>query len=259
MKKYSGDLSTSGGRLAYLFQESGYTLDDCNLRNAIRQMYKDEILKYSAVEIDKTDSKETAALKIKDRHDKDIINTYNQIIRHLNNKTEIAPIWLKRYHDFFNCTSDFLLGLSDKAFNNTGLNDVAIKNLRIYNQNDKEVLNDLLTIKRGMIFRFMLRAIRRYLHGNYRIPIYHKTTYKDDGVTIKQNMIPDNEADFYIDDDGKKIYFLNLQNDSLVENDIIQTPIDDDFTESQATYILTKHLVKLKEQYKKNKKQTAAG
>lgn len=254
MKNYSDDLKTSGGRLAYLFKESRYDLDDCNLRKAIKEMYKRHILEYSAVEVDKTDSKETAAIKEKDRHEKDITNTYNQIIRHLNNKTEISPIWLKRYHAFFNCTSDFLLGLSDNAFNDTGLNDVAIKNLRIYNQDDKEVLNDLLTIKRGMIFRFMLRAIKIYLHGNYRIPIYHKVTYQQEGITIRQNMIPEDSEDFIEDQNGNKTYLLNLQDDSLQENNVLPILIDDSFVESIALKMLDSHLVKFKEQYEKYKR-----
>lgn len=256
MKQYSDDLKTSGGRLAYLFKESQYNLDDCHLRNAIRKMYDDGILEYSAVEVDKTDSKKTAALKEKDRHEKDITNTYNQIIRHLNNKSEISPIWLKRYHAFFNCTSDFLLGLSDNAFNDTGLNDIAIKNLRIYNQDDKEILNALLTIKRGMTFRFMLRSIKTFLHGNYRIPIQHKiiSQNKDGSVKVRQNIIPTDSEDFEVDEYGNKTYYLHLQDDELKENNVLPILIDDNFVESIALKMLDSHLVKFKEQYEKYKK-----
>lgn len=253
MKSYSKDLSTSGGRLAYLFSEMKYNIDNCALRTAIRTMFDKGVLEYSPIKIDKGDSKKVIDEKTKDRQKKDIDNAYTQIIRHLNNKP-IDVVWLKRYHDFFNCTSDFLLGLSDKAFNDTGLNDIAIKNLRIYSQEDKEILNNLLIIKRGMIFRFMLRAIKIYLNGNYRIPIYHKIICKEDGVTIRKGIVPDDAYDYEEDQDGNKTYILHLQDDNLSEHDTLQIPIDDDFVEGIALKMIDKHLIKFKEQYKKNKK-----
>ena len=64
---------------------------------------------------------------------------------------------------------------------------------------------------------------------------------------------------FFIEyQNGNKKYYLNLQDDSLQENNVLPILIDDSFVESIALKMMDRHLVKFKEQYEKYKKQTAA-
>lgn len=197
MKKYSKDLSTSGGRLAYLFNTNNYDLDKGDLRKAIRKMYIDGVLEFSPVEKDKTDSKETAALKEKNQHDADITNAYNQIIRHLNNK-KIEVDWLVRYCKFFNCSADYLLGIIESPLNETGLSLESISKLKRSDADTRELFSDM--IESGYMEDVVSVMRSFYAIGN-SVQISatnqeNKKNYDKAIENIKLKMLRDSGADF---------------------------------------------------------------
>ena len=183
--------------------------------------------------------------------------TQKTIAGHINGK-KASISWIKRYCKFFGCSADYMLGLIDcptkeitDIHNATGLTPISIKGLKVLNAAEKEVLNNLLTVKRGLYFKRMLAAIRQFLYGNYRIPITHQIVYQDqNGITVRNNVIPSDSADFIIDDNGNKVYILHLQDDSLIENDTLDILIDDDYTESTAINSLSITITRFKDQFK---------
>ena len=257
--QYSKDLATVGGRLAYMFNECQYDLDKGGLRQAIKEMYKrGDILDYSPIEIDKTDSKKTAALKESDSHEKDIDFTYNQIRLHLNNAREVSTKWVIRYARFFNCSADYILGISDQALKDCGLNDIAIKNLYTLTHyalrdSEKETLNNLFVVNRGLTFRFIIRCIDNFINAAYYIPAYHKILKKGKGYTFNQLVIPDHKDDVLIDDDGSKKYLLTLLNsEDLLNADYLQYVLDESFIEDVSLKDLDKNVVDFKRQLKRH-------
>lgn len=197
MKKYSKDLSTSGGRLAYLFNTNNYNLDKGDLRKAIRKMYIDGVLQFSPVKKDKTDSKETVALKEKGQHDADITNAYNQIIRHLNNQ-KIEVDWLVRYCKFFNCSADYLLGIIESPLNETGLSLECISKLKRSDADTRELFSDM--VESGHI-KNVVSVMRSFYAIGDSIKISatnqeNKKNYDKAIENIKLKMLRDSGADF---------------------------------------------------------------
>ena len=257
--KYSTDLSTSGGRLATLFIENGYRINDdgykSQLKRAILDMYKMGILKYNEPQIKDYSDKKMVKRLTEERHEKDISYSYNQIRLQLNNEREIAATWIKRYCLFFNCPADYLLGLSDKTLSSYGLGPMAIKNLRALNERDMELLNHLLIINRGLSFHLILQAIYNFLNPNYHIPIWHKTKSQGKGYRINQGIIPDHDLDVFINEDGEKDYLLTLLSDDLDENDSLRYVIDESFVEDISLKGIEKSIISFKRKYQSYKER----
>lgn len=260
--KYNADLKTIGGRLAYLFNEGKYNLDDNGLYIPIRDMYKGKILEYTEVPKDKNEAKKHYEQRIKDQHNKDIQNSYNQVTLHLKNKREPSTKWVIRYAKFFNCSADFILGIHDNKFLDSGLNDVSIKNLRTINKNmltdsEKNTLNNLLSTNKGLSFRFILRCIDNFINADCHIPIYHKYTEISEDKKVKRTsgFIPDHPQDVITDSAGNKKYILNLLDENLIDDDIhkIQIDIDESFIEDISLKNLDKQIINFKNQVKKQR------
>ena len=257
--KYSTDMSTSGGRLAALFIENGYGINDDKykspLRRAILDMYKMGILEYNEPQIKDHSDKKMVKRLTEEQHEKDICYSYNQIRLQLNNEREIATTWIKRYCLFFNCPADYLLGLSDKTLSSYGLGPTAIKNMRALSEKDIELLNHLLIINRGFSFHLILDAIYHFLNPNYHIPIWHNVKSQGKGYRINQAIIPDHDLDVHTNEEGEKEYYLTLLDDKLDENDSLRYTINDSFLESSALTDLQINMIDFKRIYKKYKER----
>lgn len=165
--KYSDDLETIGGRIAYLFNKTDkYKLTENNLYSAIREMYNLGILEYTEIAKEKNEAAANYDKRVSDRHKTDITNSYNQITRHLLNKVIPSTQWILKYSKFFKCSTDYILGCIDTPQKLTsGLTTNAINNLL----SDKEkglVTNSLLETNAIDYIIQALHFYTKYVHAN---------------------------------------------------------------------------------------------
>lgn len=182
MLKYSDDLNTIGGRIAYLFnQTEHYKLTDGNLYNAVREMYNRGILEYTEIARNKGEKKDDYAERIDDKHKLNIRNSYFQITRHLVNEVVPSTDWIIKYSRFFECSTDYILGCVKVPEQVTsGLTTTAINNLLA--DKEKGIVTNSLLETNGI--DFIIQALRSYTQqSNMNNHIASQLTSNLPGVT----------------------------------------------------------------------------
>lgn len=276
IKRFSNPIF--GNRLKYLYELNNI---DTNTRkwalSVAKSLYDKNILYYGNEN------------KTKEMHHND---TARQLQAHLLRDTPNDTIWIKRYCDFFDCSSDFLLGYIDEPthekndiYKSTGLSSQAIdclKSLMISDENAVNcmqpslrvlpVLNDLMSDK--IFFDMLLRGINQYLNTEYYIPVYHtgNAIHRDsekgillDEETIISNSGKDREPEHsftYIDNNGYRqtanfptMYFQHFAKNADNPYDNISIPIDVNFMQSVALKQIENSLNEIRETILESRKQ----
>lgn len=154
----------------------------------VKDMYESscKIFNYDSVNPDDRKLEREQKQRIISRHLKGTLPSYD---------------WLIAYCNFFGCDSDFLLGIQEKPSKDitdisakTGLSDNAIKSILKLQSADNEktdsdyrimqILNDLLVVDNGNLFKELMQSIRTYLCASeYTTP----AVFDKDGQIIKSS------------------------------------------------------------------------
>lgn len=252
---------TFGGRLLYLYNLNGKLINGkIDFIAVATELYEKNFREYSPY-IPQREKSETDSERRRQRK-----NTSDILRKHIRveDATTISGEWLNIYHNYFMCSTDFLLGYIEFSTHEqtdiakvTGLSEKAILSLKepIFHLNHSfhglDVINFLCENYDGNEGTYkLLDSIYGYFSLEYSIPVYHDgtsiSTPKNTNDKTKANRLSLAASFNYdLNDDTPMLTLAKPDN----FHDYIKFRMDKDFLASVHMNNIREQLIKLSDNY----------